>query len=523
MVDSDSPLPHAPESRAVPRRRTHLSLVWLIPIVAAIAGAWVAVTRILAEGPEIRIVFRSAEGLEAGKTKIEYNGVEVGSVTEIRLAEDHQRVIVTVKMAPETDGFLVEDTRFWIVRPRISGATVTGLGTIVSGAYIGMEIGSAKTSRRRFEGLDTPPIVTADVPGRFFVLTTPDLGSLDNGTPIFFRRLKVGEVESYELNEDGQSLNLTVFVNAPYDQYVTSATRFWHASGIDVSLSATGLAVQTQSVLSLLIGGIAFETPATGPVLPPAEEQAVFTLFKDRAEAFKPISHSAHTYLVVFKQSVRGLAAGAPVEFHGIPVGEVLDVAAQIDPQTFEFSVLVTLRLHAERLRLAILEPRPGVDMEAVRRQLVDSLVARGVRAQLRTGNVLTGALYVAFDFVADAKPATVDWSQEPVQLPVAPSQLEEIQERVVSITKELQEIPFKEIAIDLRNAIAEFNRTLASARGSLDSANALIEPNSVLEQQLDSTLQEVSGAARAVRLLAEDLERHPEALIRGKASEAKE
>ena len=523
MPDSDQPLPGAPESTIVARRRMHLSLVWVIPIVAAVAGVWVTVTRILAEGPEIHIVFRSAEGLEAGKTEIEYNGIQVGRVTAIRLSEDHQRVIVTAQMAPETDAFLVEDTRFWVVRPRISGATVTGLGTIVSGAYIGMEIGSAKRSRRRFEGLETPPVVTADVPGRFFVLTTPDLGSLDNGTPIFFRRLKVGEVESYELAEDGQSLEVMVWVNAPYDQYVTPATRFWHASGIDVSLSASGLAVQTQSVLSLLIGGIAFETPATGPVLPPAEEKAVFTLFKDRAEAFTPVSRSAHTYLVVFKQSVRGLAPGAPVEFHGIPVGEVLDVAAQIDPETFEFSVLVTLRLHAERLRLQILEPRPGVDVEAIRRHLVDKLVARGVRAQLRTANLLTGALYVAFDFVADAKPATVDWSHEPVQLPVAPSQLEEVQERIVGITKALQEIPFKEIGVDLRNAIAEFNRTLASARGTFASANTLIEPNSVLEQQLDSTLQEVSGAARAVRLLAEDLERHPEALIRGKASEAKE
>jgi len=523
MPDTEQPLHGAPEARAVPRRRTHLSLVWLIPIVAAIAGAWVTVTRILAEGPEIQIVFRQTEGLEAGKTKIEYNGVQVGSVTGIRLSEDHQRVIVTAKMAPETDCFLVEDTRFWIVRPRVSATTVSGLGTIVSGAYVRMEIGGSSTVRRQFEGLENPPVVAADVPGCSFVLTTPDLGSLDHGTPVYFRRLKVGEVESYELAEDGHSLNVTVFVQAPYDQYVTPATRFWQASGIDVSLSAAGLNVQTQSIVSLLIGGVAFETPATGPVLPAAEEKTVFRLFKDRAEAFKPMYSSGHTYLVVFKQSVRGLAPGAPVEFRGIPVGEVVDVTAQIDPETFEFSVPVTLRLHAERVRLQILEPRPGVDIEMIRRELFDSLVARGVRAQLRTANPLTGSLYVALDFFPDALPVTMDWSQEPVQLPAAPGQLEEVQERIVSLTKELDEIPFKAIAIDLRNAIAEFNRTLVSARGSLDSATTLIEPNSVLEQQLDGTLQEVSGAARAVRLLAEDLERHPEALIRGKTGEVKE
>jgi len=522
MADSEGPFPRAPESRAVARKRTRPSLVWLIPVIAAVAGAWVAVTRILAEGPHITIVFRTAEGLEAGKTKIEYTGVQVGTVTAIRLAEDHKSVIVTAQMEPRTEAFLVEDTHFWVVRPRISGATVTGLGTLVSGAYIGMEIGESKQARRRFEALEVPPVVTAEVPGRYFVLETPDLGSLDQGTPIYFRRLKVGEVASYELESDGRAFRVKAFVNAPYDQYVTPATRFWHASGIDVSLSASGLSVQTQSFLSVLIGGIAFETPATGPVLPAAEENAQFTLYKDRAEAFKPAARDPQTYLVVFKQSVRGLAAGAPVEFRGIPIGEVVDVTAQIDPRTFEFSVPVTLELDAQRLGVKVLQPEPGVDLQSVRRKLVDTLVARGVRAQLRTGNLLTGALYVALDFFPDAPPATVDWSQHPVQLPTIPGQLEAVEASVVSIIKKLDEIPYKAIGADLRNAIEELDRTLVSARGTFDNANTMIEPNSVLGQQLDSTLQEVSGAARALRILADYLERHPEALIRGKTGDAK-
>jgi len=522
MPDSDGPLPRAPESRAVARKRTRLSLVWVIPIVAAAAGAWVAVTRILSEGPEITIVFQSAEGLEAGKTKIEYNGVQVGTVTAIRLSDDHQTVILTAQMAPKTEGFLVEDSQFWVVRPRISGATVTGLGTLVSGAYIGMEIGSSGKLKRDFEGLETQPVVTGDMPGRFFVLKTADLGSLDSGTPLYFRRLKVGEVASYELDADGRNFSVKAFVNAPYDQYVTSTTRFWHASGIDVSLSASGLSVQTQSVLSLLIGGIAFETPATGPVLPAAEAETVFTLFQNREEAFKPAARDPQTYRVVFTQSVRGLAPGAPVEFRGIPVGEVVDVTAQVDPKTFEFSVPVTLRLDAERLGVKILQPEPGVDLAAVRRKLVDTLVSRGVRAQLRTGNLLTGALYVGFDFFPDAPPATVDWSQQPVQLPTTPGEIQAVEASVVSIIKKLDEIPYKAIGVDLRKAIVELDRTLASARGTFDNANTMIEPNSVLGQQLDGTLQEVSGAARGLRILTDYLERHPEALIRGKTGEAK-
>ena len=167
MADRGPPIPPVPESRAVPKKHTRLSLVWVIPIVAALAGVWIAVTRILSEGPKITIVFQSAEGLEAGKTKIHYNGVDVGTITTIRLSDDHEHVITTAQMAPKTEAFLVEDTQFWVVRPRISGANVTGLGTLISGAYIGMEIGSSKESKRDFVALETPPIVTGDVPGPF--------------------------------------------------------------------------------------------------------------------------------------------------------------------------------------------------------------------------------------------------------------------------------------------------------------------------------------------------------------------
>jgi paraquat-inducible protein B len=186
-------------------------------MLAAAAGVWVAVTRILAEGPTITIVFRSAEGLEAGKTKIHYNGVDVGTLATIRLSDDHQRAITTVQMAPKTESFLLADTKFWIVSPRISGASVTGLATLISGAYIGMEIGKAPETQRDFVALETQPVVSGEAPGRFFLLKTATLGSLDTGTPIYFRRLEVGEVASYELDPGGQSLTVKVFVNAPYD------------------------------------------------------------------------------------------------------------------------------------------------------------------------------------------------------------------------------------------------------------------------------------------------------------------
>jgi len=526
MPDSDLPVP---ESRRVSRKRTRLSLVWVIPILAAVVGVWVAITRILAEGPTITITFQTAEGLEAGKTKIHYNGVDVGTLTAIRLSDDHLRVIATGEMAPKTEGFLVDDTKFWVVSARISGANVTGLGTLLSGAYIGMEIGESKVKKRDFVALDTPPVVTGETPGRFFLLKTPNLGSLDAGTPIYFRRLQVGQVASYELDKDGQSLTVKTFVNAPYDQYVTPNTRFWDASGIDMSLTANGLTLRTQSVMSILVGGIAFETPATGPLLPPAEANTVFTLFSDRTTAFKLTARDPQKFVLVFTDTVRGLSIGAPVEFHGIPVGEVVDVSAQVDAKTFQFSAPVTIVLDAMRLGVQVVGMEPGADFAALRRKMIDNLIAHGVRAQLRTGSLLTGALFVAFDVFPDAPAATVDWSRQPAELPTIPGQLEALEANVAGIMKKVNEMPLKAIGDDLQRAIVELDRTLVSARGAidtgrgtLDNANKLIEPNSVLGVELANTLQEVSRTMRSVRVLADYLERHPESLIRGKPGEAK-
>jgi paraquat-inducible protein B len=513
----------------VPRKRTRLSLVWVIPILAAVVGAWVAVTRVLSEGPKITIVLKSAEGLEAGKTKIHYNGVDIGTVTTIELSKDHQHVILHAEMAPKTEAFLVEDTKFWVVRPRISGANITGLGTLISGAYIGVEIGSSKEDRHDFVALETPPVITGEIAGRVFILKTPDLGSLDTGTPIYFRRLQVGQVASYSLDRDGKDLTVKVFVQAPYDQYVNPNTRFWHASGIDLSLSASGLTVQTQSLLSILIGGIAFETAASSAVLLAAEENTVFTLFANRAQAFNPPPRNPQTYVLIFKDSVRGLAAGAPVEFRGIPIGQVADVRAQIDIKTFDFSVPVTIQLDPTRLGVRVVDTSAGVDLETMRRKLIDALVAHGVRAQLKTGNLLTGAVFVSLDFFPGAPPATVDWSQEPVQLPTIPGQLEATEATVENIIKKLDRVPFPEIGVDLQKAITQLDKTLVTAQGTLvvaqgtfDNTTSLTGPNSSQVEQVDSTLQEVSRAARSLRVLADYLERHPEALIRGKKGEAK-
>lgn len=520
MPDPKTPVPSVGESKVIAKRGARPSIVWIVPIVAALAGAWVAVTRIMSEGPTIEIVLPSAEGIEAGKTKIRYNGVEIGTLTAVRLSEDHKSVVTTAQIEPDASDFLVEDTRFWVVRPRVSGATVSGLGTLVSGAYIGVDIGKSGTRKREFVALTEPPIVTADLPGRYFVLKAEDLGSIDDGTPVFFRRLQVGEVTSYKLDDDGKTLTVKLFVNAPYDKFVTPNTRFWQASGIDVSLSAAGLSVQTQSVLSMLIGGIAFEAPQSDSGSGPADEDTEFRLFRDRTEAFKLPSQSPQTYVLYFDQTIRGLKPGAPVEFRGVTVGEVVGIDAHIDAETFDFSMPVTIRMDAARLGVRIENAPPGTDFETLRHRFIDSMISRGMRAQLRSGSLVTGALYVALDFFEDAPPASMDWSQDPPQLPTMPGSMQAIEASLVNIIHKLDQVPFNEIGASLKTSIQDLDRTLVSARTTIDDAGKMIAPNSALAVQLDNTLQEMTRAARGLRVLADYLERHPEALLRGKAGE---
>lgn len=521
MAERDTPS-RIPESRILAKKKTRLSLVWIIPIVAALIGVWVAAVKITDQGPTITIELRTAEGLEAGKTEVHYNGVTIGTVKSIRLTDDHQHVIATVSMAPKTDDLLVDDTKFWVVTPRISGATVSGLGTLISGAYIGLEIGKSSKPRRDFVALDSPPVVTGETPGSFYILKSTDLGSVDYGTPIYFRRLQVGQVASYHLDKDGQFLTIKIFINAPYDQLVTPETRFWQASGIDVSMSASGVHVQTQSVLSMLIGGLAFETPDSAQGLPPAAANAEFTLYENRQQAFQPPPVNPQTYILVFNQSVRGLEPGAPVEMRGIPIGTVTDIRAQIDVKTAHFSIPVTISVDPQRLGVKVYGQsgkQPTVEQQ---RRLVDMLVAHGLRAQLQTGNILTGAKFVALDFFPNAPRFKVDWSQKPARFATVPGSLEGIDANLSEIIAKLNKVNYQKIGGDLQKTLANLNQTLTSAKAALDHADGMLKSNTGIDQQLINTLQEIDRAAKSLRVLSDYLERHPEALIRGKPEENK-
>ena len=526
-----------PQAVIRPRHRwpLPLPLVWIVPLLALLFGAWLAFQAIRERGPTIVIAFKTAEGIEPHKTKIKYRNVDVGEVKSIALADDRSQVLVTAQILRHAAGLLVADTRFWVVRPRISAGNVSGLGTLLSGSHIGMDAGKSTTSRDTFVGLEQPALVDSDVPGRQFILRGDDLGSLDIGSPIYFKHIQVGQVAAYALDADGNGVTLKVFINAPYDRYVNIGSRFWHADGIDVSLDASGLKINTQSVVSILLGGLAFENFADAIGKPPAKADMAFRIYADHAHALKPPDPGFETYVMVFKESARGLSVGAPVDFRGVVIGEVVAIDLDYDPATSETSVPVTVRVNAARLRARYGRAATAALSTADTQAFLDRLIQRGLRGQLRTANLLTAQLYIALDVFPAVPKAAVDWSKAPAELPTTPGSLQELQVTLAAIAKKLEKVPFDVIGEDLHKTLQSANKLIqqidtetapeiraavADARRTLNAIEKTMAADSPLQQDAQAALREISRAAKSFRVLSDYLERHPESVIRGKKAD---
>ena len=284
--------------------------------------------------PDHHIVFKAAQGIEAGKTFVKYKDVNIGQVTAVKLSPDHSKVEVTAKIDKSAADLMVEDAKFWVVEPRVTLSGVSGLSTLLSGNYIGFEVGKSKKQQRNFTGLEVAPIITGGQPGRQFVLKAENLGSLGIGSPIYYRRLQAGQVIAYDLAADGKRIEIKIFVNAPYDKYVNPGTRFWNASGVDVSVGAGGVEVRTQSLVALIAGGLAFDTPPFVATAEPAAANTAFTLYRDQVTAMKQADAISAHYVLYFNESLRGLSVGAPVTLLGLPAGEVTAVGLDLDPAT---------------------------------------------------------------------------------------------------------------------------------------------------------------------------------------------
>ncbi len=512
------------------------SLVWLIPIIAAIIGIGLMIKIVVDRGPEITISFRTGEGIEAGKTKVKYKEVDIGEVRTITLNKDRSQVLVTVQLSKDAESFTAIDTHFWVVRPRLGAAGVTGLGTLLSGAYIGADAGTSEETTKEFTGLEVQPTVTRDDSGKQFKLHANDLGSLDVGSPIFYRRIKVGRLSAYDLDEDGKGVTLRIFIDAPYDKFVGVNTRFWHASGLDIQVNSGGFKVNTQSLASVILGGMAFQSLDDDPG-PLSKENTTFLLAQNQNQAFKEPDGRSVTAVLHFNQSIRGLTPGAPVDFRGVVLGEVKSIGIEYDRVRREFDMPVVIEIYPARLGSKYAKDQ--AQSPYTQQQRIQFMVSRGLRAQLRTGNLLTGQLYVALDFFPKAPKVTMQ-EDAMIELPTIPNGLDELQTQISTIATKLSKVPFEQIGQDLQKSLATLNKTLNSAeklaqtlnqdvapevaaamkdvRKTLENADRTLSEDAPLQQDLRQTLQELSRAAASMKVLTDYLEQHPESLIRGKA-----
>lgn len=534
--DLPSAVPDAPRHMRVP-------YVWILPAVVVLVGAFVVIEQKIAQGPSVDISFRSADDLEQNKTKIRYKAVEIGEVTAIHVSKDRKQVIVTAHIHRDASDYLVEDTRFWVVRPRVTGGDITGLGTLVSGAYISVDVGHSSVKRRAFTGLEVPPIVTAGLSGREFVLHADDIGSLTIGSTVFYRHIPAGEVVAYELDPGGASVTIKVFIYFPYDRYVTASTRFWQASGIDMSLGSEGVQLRMESLSAILEGGVAFQAASGLASTAEMPQDTAFNLFTDRERAMREPNTAVQTFIMYFNGSLRGLSIDAPVDLRGITIGEVKKLSVEYDRYAGVLRFPVEVDIFPQRIRG---HSRPhdhplgiGDSSDTSVHELVDSLVAHGMRAEIKTGNLLTGQKYVAMDFQKDIRADHVNWDERPPIFPTTAAALDEIQDSIGSIVKKLDKVPYDEISSRLVSTMAsldlalkstdrlmrradssvlpQVNATLQEAQQAMKNAKEALSPDAPLQNDLSGTLLQLSRAAKSVSALADYLERHPEALIRGK------
>ncbi len=539
---------HAPEARVQTRRS--FSIVWVVPILALLIGGWMTLKALSEKGPEITISFETADGLEANKTAVKFKDVDVGKVTKIELNHDRSDVIVTVEMTPDAESYLTDKSEFWVVRAKVAAGEVSGLGTLLSGAYIGINPSTKGKRTQHYKGLEKAPILTAGLPGRHFILESKTLGSLDLGSPIYYRGIKVGQVVDYNFDEHAEAVLLKVFISDPFHKKVRTNTIFWNASGIDFSMDATGLKMDTQSLVSIMLGGIAFDQRKHELPFEQAEEDQEFLLYENQ-ESSNEVTYNLRLYFMMyFEQSVRGLSPGAPVEIKGIKVGEVISVELQFNKKTLDFLIPVLVYIEPERLHALVTDEGKVVRGDAKEMNRGESLlqtrmmIEKGYRAQLNTGNLLTGQLYIDLAYYPDAPVAEARQENGYTVFPTTPAPLEQLASRLDNILEKIEQVQFGKIGFELQSSIEALTKTLNEVKlmtgninqetipkisAALDSMNntmtaieTTLGPDSALNYGARQVTSELSLAIRSLRSLLEYLERDPQALILGKEGDQK-
>ena len=548
MVNRAPAKPVIEQLRGIPSR---VSLVWLLPLAAILFAVFVLWRAYVDRGPLIEIMFESAGGVEAGETKIRRRDVNVGTVEAVRLSDDLNSVIVEARLDPQVSAYIDADTRFWIVNARINTTEISGLSTLLSGAYIEVDWDDQPGERRtEFVGLVEAPLTTRGLPGMRVTLDAEEAGYIYVGSPVFLRQIEVGRVERRRLSEDGTQVLFDVFIAAPYHKYVFPETRFYGVSGVEASFGAEGASVRVESIAALFTGGIAFENSETSTASKPLLRDGVnFTLYDNKAAAldslFESTEDKRYRYIAEFDGSVKGLRPGAPIEYQGLRVGSVVEVSVELPKnESDEQRIYAVLQFQPARLGSDNLTPEA---LQATMQRFVD----KGLRVQLASGNLLTGSLLVKLVNKADAPPASIDLDSKPYpSIPITPNNIEAVTADVETLISNLANLPLDSLlaaATDLlrntsdivaspevkalpsqistslnaintaTNDLPTMMKALTSASQNADDVLQGLSPDSEIYIELAAAARELRTAAKSIAAFAELLEENPNAVITGR------
>lgn len=540
----------SPPPAAIPeyRQAQRWNIVWIVPILALLIGGWMVYRSFTSQGPIAHVRFDTADGIGAGKTEVRCRSVRVGVVKDVKLAEDLNSVVVLIELNPDSTNLLRDGTSFWVVRPRVSATDVSGLGTLITGAYIELDPGPAGGAEiNHFDGLETPPATNQNIPGRRLTLVADEAGSLNAGSPIFYRGFEVGRIESRKLDMEGQRVTYDAFIQEKFSSLVKKNARFWNTSGIDISAGADGFKVRTPSFQAMLSGGATFGVREGIEPEPEAADGATFTLFDNEDAANSSTFNSTMKFVLLFDQSVRGLVKSAPVEFRGIPIGRVADISMDYLKDPMDLRIPVLVEIDPALLRLRAAEGLTQPDGEFLRGE-----INRGLRATLKIGSILTGALFVDLDYYPNPAPAQFTKVGDFPSIPTISSGFAQLETKFTAILDKLQALPLDEtmkkfgIAADetaitvaeSRAALKEIQEASASARRLMDSEefsnlpknmrNALaaveksvasVGPDGAIQGDLLRTLDELRSALRSMNSMVTSIDEKPNSIIFGRDS----
>ncbi len=524
------------ESVVVESRRRKISGIWVVPLVAVLLGLWLAVDAYRKQGPTVTLYFSDAEGLEAEKTQVKVRNVTVGTVTDVYLADGLERVVVKAELTPQARPLLREGSQFWVVRAEVRGASVRGIGTLLSGAYIEISPGEGElTDQREFEGLDRRPVSPVGTPGKRIQLVSESSGSVSVGSPILYRGYRVGTVESIELQVESQQVLYSIFIDAPYDVLVSSNTRFWNASGVSAELSTEGIKVSIGSLQSALMGGVAFDLPRNTLAGREVESDTQFRLYPDEAAIHQNPYSNSKEYVISFEQSLRGLNPGAPVNYRGIRIGSVVrimlaDLAGNPKVDAGESGQAIPVLIRLEPGRLAIEDTVQGVSIMG---ESVAISVQNGLRATLESGNLLTGAQLIELDIYESEPLREVGEFLGYPTIPVISGGLAHIQMQISQLLDKLNGLPIEGVMVRAESAVLELEGTLKAVRRfaesdglqnlpatletTLDELNALLDSfdsHSEFRLELLRTIEELKRTLQNVDAVAEQLSEKPNSLV---------